>query len=517
MKKVLKYIVLVITISFIGCSKDSVTEDEAPIEKVLVTIVANSGTASEPANHSGFTIRGSKTFEENITIKYTVTGSATNGTDYNELSGKAIILANTTSVVIPITIIDDSEPEEIENVSITLTTTDNSNVILGTLNSASLNITNEADEFLLSPSEAKFYLVNSNATAETIALFYNLNKVARTSFIVGQQDAFSSFFNNASGVSDMKKTTGHDPGLLGSDFMFITDDGNNGASGNFYYNQEVNIKADAIEAYNKGMVNTFSWHMREPFEGDHFYTASMTDFQKNNAFISILPGGENHDYYKTKLDKVAQVTKSLVGNDGKLIPIIFRPFHEFDGNWFWWGKDYCTPQQFIDLWRFTVNYLKDTKGVNNMLFAFSPDRHYTTEAQYLERYPGDTYVDILGMDNYGDFNNQGMTGLAQANAKLKILTDLAKQKVKIAALTESCFFVTPGTNTPIPNFYTQDLYNSLTDNEVKLSYMMFWSNNNDSYCVPAPSNSTASDFIAFSTKADVLLQNTLPSLYELPE
>lgn len=487
------------------------------MEKILVTIVANSGTASEPANHGGFTIRVSKAFEENITVNYTVSGNATNGIDYTEISEKAIVLANTTSVIIPITIIDDFESEEIEHVSITLTNTDNSNVILGTLNSASLNITNEAEEFLLSPSDAKFYLVNSNATAETIALFYNLNKVARTSFIVGQQDAFNSFFNNVSGVSDMKKTTGNDPGLLGSDFMFITDDGNNETSGNYYFNQEVKIKADAIEAYGKGMVNTFAWHLREPFEGKHFYTSSMTDFQKNNAFISILPGGDNHDYYKTKLDKIARVTKSLVGNDGKLIPIIFRPFHEFDGNWFWWGKDYCTPQQFIDLWRFTVNYLKDTKGVNNMLFAFSPDRNYNTEAQYLERYPGDTYVDILGMDNYGDFNNQGLLGLAQANAKLKILTDLAKQKVKIAALTESCFFVTPGTNTPIPNFYSQDLYNALTDNEVKLSYMMFWSNNIDSYCVPAPSNSSANDFIVFSNKSDVLLQNALPSLYELSE
>ena len=255
--------------------------------------------------------------------------------------------------------------------------------------------------------------------------------------------------------------------------------------------------------------------MREPFAGEHFYTNRMTDFQKNNAFISILPGGENHDYYKSKLDKIAKISNSLVGNDGKIIPIIFRPFHEFDGNWFWWGKDYCTPQQFIDLWHFTVDYLNDTKGVNNMLFAYAYGRSFINETQYLERYPGDNYVDILGMDNYSDFNNQGMMGLTKANAKLQVLSNLAKQKVKIAALTELCFFVTPGINTPIPNFYSNDLYNSLTDNEVKLSYMMFWSNITESYCVPAPSNSNANDFISFSNKQDVLLQNALPNLYEL--
>ena len=250
MKKILKYIVLIIIISFVGCSKDA-NEDDAIVEKVLVTIVANSSTASEPENHSGFTIRVSKAVGENITVTYTISGSANNGVDYAKISETATILANTTSIVVPINIIDDYESEEIEHVSITLTNTDNSNVVLGNLNSASINITNEAEEFLLSPSEAKFYVVNSNATPETVALFYNLNKVARTSFIVGQQDAFSSFFNDASGVSDMKKTTGNDPGLLGSDFMFMTDDKNDETSRNWYYNQEQSIKADIIEAYNK--------------------------------------------------------------------------------------------------------------------------------------------------------------------------------------------------------------------------------------------------------------------------
>ncbi len=501
-------------IIFSGCSKDT-TEEEIVIEKPIITILANSSSASEPENHGGFTIRLSEAIDNDLIINFDIDGNAENGVDYEEIPETITILANTTRANIPINIIDDIESEEIESVKITLKSTDNTNVEIGTTNSASLNITNEAEEFLLSPSEAKFYVVNSNATPETIALFYNLNKVARTSFIIGQQDAFSSFFNNESGASDMKKTTGHDPGLLGSDFMFMTDDKNDETTSNWFYNQEQSIKADAIEAYSKGMVNTFLWHMREPYEGEYFYTDSMTDFQKNNAFISILPGGENHDYYKLKLDKIATVASSLVGNDGKLIPIIFRPFHEFDGDWFWWGKAYCTPEQFIDLWRFTVSYLKDTKGVNNMLFAYASDRNFNSEAEYLERYPGDNYVDVLGMDNYGDFNN-GIMGLDLVNNKLQIISNLAKEKVKIAALTESCFFVTPGVNEPLPNFYTQDLYNSITENNVKLSYMMFWSNIQDSYCVPAPSNSNTNDFITFSSKIDVLLQNELPNLYELP-
>ncbi|WP_303315401.1 glycosyl hydrolase [Flavivirga abyssicola] len=515
MKKGFKHIVLLFVILVMGCSKDASIEEEVIEKKIFITITSNTSNASEPQTHSSFTIRLSESLDTDVTVFYTVEGNATNGLDYNEIPEKATIATNTLSTEIPITIINDSESEEIETVKITLDRVDSEIVKLGTLITASINITNEAEEFLLSPSEARFYVVNPNATPETIALFYHLNKIARTSFIIGQQDAFSSFFDDASGISDMKKTTGNDPGLLGSDFMFITDDMNNETSGNWFYNQEQTIKSNAIEAYNKGMVNTFLWHMREPYEGDHFYTSNMTDFQKTNAFKSILPSGENHAYYKSKLDKIAKVCNSLIGNDGKLIPIIFRPFHEFDGNWFWWGKDYCTPQEFIDLWRFTVNYLKNTKGVNNMLFAYASDRNFNTDAEYLERYPGDNYVDILGMDNYGDFN-QGDMGLTQVNAKLKILTSLAKQKVKIAALTESCFFVTPGTNEPIADFYSKNLYNSITENDVKLGYMMFWSNIKESYCVPTPSHSNANDFILFANKPNTLLQNELPSLYKLP-
>ncbi len=512
MKNRYKHIIIVGLLFFFGCSKDS-NEEELEVEKILVTIVANSSTASEPENHSDFTIRISETYNEDIIVNLSIGGNAENGADYVEIPTTATILANTLSVDIPLTIIDDSESEEIEVVTIAIEETNSNNALIGTLNSASITLTNEAEEFLLSQQEAKFYVVNANATPETIALFYNLNKVARTSFIVGQQDAFRSFFNDESGISDIKKTTGHDPGLLGSDFMFMTDDENNETSANWFYNQELSIKANIVEAYNKGMINTLLWHMREPYEGEYFYVNNMTDFQKNNAFISILPGGENHDYYISKLDKIAKVANSLTGSNGELIPIIFRPFHEFDGNWFWWGKDYCTPEQFIQLWQFTIDYLKDTKRVNNMLFAYSSDRHFTTKEDYLERYPGDNYVDILGMDNYGDFATGNM-GLDQANEKLKILTDLAKDKVKIAALTESCFFVTPGENEPIPNFFNNDLYNTLTNNDVKLSYMMFWSNIRDSYCVPVPSHSNANDFINFSNKTDVLLQNEIPNLYQ---
>ena len=190
---------------------------------------------------------------------------------------------------------------------------------------------------VLTKQNVKTYMVDANATAETVALFYNLKMMSKTGFAVGQQDAFNAFYKNAGGMSDIKKTTGNDPALLGSDFIFITDKNNNGQADNCYCQQEVNTINQVKQAYNSGMINIFAWHLMEPYKEAVFYASDMTADEKAKAFKSILPGGENHAWYKLKLDKVASVFNNLKGNNGELIPVIFRPFHEFDRSWFWWA------------------------------------------------------------------------------------------------------------------------------------------------------------------------------------
>lgn len=372
----------------------------------------------------------------------------------------------------------------------------------------------EADP--LTTQNAATFMVDANATKETVALFYNLKRLAKTKTAIGQQDAFNSYYQDAGGDSDIKKNTGYDPAVLGSDFMFITDKNNNNQADNWFYQQEQKIISDVKAAYAKGIINTFSWHLREPNKEDSFYAADMTAEQKAAAFKSILPGGANNEWYKKKLDKIASVILNLKGSNGELIPVIFRPFHEFDGSWFWWGASFCTSEEYKQAFQFTVDYLKNTKGVHNILYAFSPDNSYTTEANYLSRYPGDKYVDIIGMDNYGDFNNQGQTGSDKANAKLKILSDYAKAKVKIAALTETGYRVT-STTPAITDWFSTLLYNALTKNDIQISYVMFWNNNKDGYYVPTGSVSNAVDFKTYSSKTKSALLNTLPKMYEMPK
>ena len=365
---------------------------------------------------------------------------------------------------------------------------------------------------VVTPQNVKNYMVDKNASTETAALFYNLRNLGKSKTLIGQQDAFNSFYQN-SGSSDIKKTTGNDPSILGSDFMFITDKDN--PNNNWYVQQENKIIQDTKDAYAKGMINTFCWHLREPYNEKSFYSADMTSEQRTDAFKSLLPGGKFNDWYKKKLEKVASVVSNLKDTNGKQIPIIFRPFHEFDGNWFWWGANYCTAEEYISVYRFTVNYLRDTKNVHNILFAFSPDNSYTTPSSYLSRYPGDDYVDILGMDNYGDFDNKGTSGASLANSKLKLISDLAISKNKIAALTETGYRVT-STTPAINNWFSTYLYDAITNNNLQIAYVMFWNNSNSGYYVPTPGNSNVADFQNFTLKSKIILQNNISKMYSFP-
>ena len=365
---------------------------------------------------------------------------------------------------------------------------------------------------VVTPQNVKNYMVDKNASTETAALFYNLRNLGKSKTLIGQQDAFNSFYQN-SGSSDIKKTTGNDPSILGSDFMFITDKDN--PNNNWYVQQENKIIQDSKDAYAKGMINTFCWHLREPYNEKSFYSADMTSEQRTDAFKSLAPGGKFNDWYKKKLDKVASVVSNLKDTNGKQIPIIFRPFHEFDGNWFWWGANYCTAEEYISVYRFTVNYLRDTKNVHNILFAFSPDNSYTTPSSYLSRYPGDDYVDVLGMDNYGDFDNKGTSGASLANSKLKLISDLAISKNKIAALTETGYRVT-STTPAINNWFSTYLYDAITNNNLQIAYVMFWSNTSSGYYVPTPGNSNVADFQNFTLKSKIILQNNISKMYSFP-
>lgn len=365
-----------------------------------------------------------------------------------------------------------------------------------------------------SMATVKTWLADKNATNETAALFYNLKRIAKTNVLFGHQDATKRGITNATtewenaqqytGVSkeksDVKEVTGSYPAVYGHDFIHIAN-----FTDGAWFDYEAQIARElTIDAYNRGGINTYAWHYANPVsKGSFYWNDSPVE-----AVSKILPGGAQHDVYKNSLKEVADFAKSLVAADGKLVPVIFRPFHEFDGDWFWWGKAHCTPEQYKKLYQFTVTYLRDDLGVRNFLYAWSPDRTFTSKTQYLERYPGDSYVDLIGMDNYEDM--KGTSATIAAN-KLKIVSDYAIEKNKIAALTETGL-----QNLTKADWYTQILQKSLQTNKVEIAYAMAWANTKAAYWTPYKGHSAEADFKTFKNSSYVMFGDEMPAVYTIP-
>jgi mannan endo-1,4-beta-mannosidase len=359
------------------------------------------------------------------------------------------------------------------------------------------------------------WLVDKEATEQTAALFYNLKKVSKTKVLFGHQaDTEQGFgWNDANGTSDVKGVTGAYPAVYGSDFLFIASFQRN----SWFDNQARITKEQVIAAYKRGGVSTFCWHYWNPVSS---VLASSGNEGSNGAFYwndshvkavdKILPGGSHHEVYKKSLKIVADFAKSL-NSDGVLVPVIFRPFHEFDGDWFWWGKAHCTTQEYKALYQFTVTYLRDELKVRNFLYAFSPDNGFISETQYLERYPGDDYVDLVGTDNYWDLRENG-ADIALASNKLKIVSDYAIRKNKLAAFTETGLNLKESNKT---NWYTQTLLKVLKQQKLELAYVLTWANNSGSYFVPYPNHLAANDFITFKNDPYILFGDKIPEMYKI--
>ncbi len=147
----------------------------------------------------------------------------------------------------------------------------------------------------------------------------------------------------------------------------------------------------------------------------------------------VMPGGSANDAMTRYLDLIAAFAKS-VG-----YPFFFRPLHENTGSWFWWGKEHCTPEEFKALWHYIVDYLKNGKNVHNLLYAYSPGSENENASEYCERYPGDDYVDLVGVDMYDPETEkgEGLIFFERFKKQLAILEEFSSSHGKLMAVTET--------------------------------------------------------------------------------
>lgn len=348
------------------------------------------------------------------------------------------------------------------------------------------------------------------ATPKTRNLLVNLHQIATQGFMFGHQDdqAYGVGWKEEKGRSDVKDVVGHYPAVHGWDVGSRLDNDANLDKVRFG-----NMKHWIKKAYRMGAVNTISWHMDNLTTGGNAWdtTASVSD---------ILPGGSHHEEFVHQLDLLADMLNGLHTTFSK-IPVIFRPWHEHNGNWFWWGRGNCTEEEYIRLYRFTVDYLRKTKHIHHLLYAFSPDRSRLRldtipESNYLYGYPGDDYVDIIGLDDYGDVGRIGGpdTPVLQQEKfikSLKLITQIAKEKNKVAALTETG--LEGVTN---PEWFTHIILDPIlsNDDEIDIAYVMVWRNaTTHHHYAPYKGHASVPDFLKFYENPETFFEGDLKNPY----
>lgn len=342
--------------------------------------------------------------------------------------------------------------------------------------------------------------VDKKATHETIRLCNNLRQLTGKGFMFGHQDdlAYGVNWKYVDGNSDIKEVTGDYPALYGWELGHLELDSLTNLDGVPFHTMKQLIKT----GYRRGGVITISWH----------FTNALTDKSAWDAVpgtvASILPGGQKHELYTSWLKKIAAFLRDLKGDRGEYIPVIFRPFHELNGSWFWWGKNLCTPAEIKELYQFTERYLRDSMNVHHLLYAFNTDR-FKDDAEYLERFPGDEWVDIIGFDIYQrDKDNNRF--ISEMDRSLGTLEKLAAAKNKIVALTEFGYGTLPDST-----WWTSTLLPAIGSH--RIAYALAWRNAGKSanghyeYYVPFKGQPSADNFQLFYKNERTLFQKDILS------
>ncbi|MGF2411385.1 MAG: glycoside hydrolase family 26 protein [Ferruginibacter sp.] len=343
---------------------------------------------------------------------------------------------------------------------------------------------------LLTAQDA-FLPCDKNATKETIALYGNLKKLSQKGYLFGHQDdlAYGVNWRYEKDRSDVKDVCGDYPAVYGWDLGGLErTSGDKNLDGVPFKNMRQYIK----EGYKRGGVITISWHLDNPATGGNAWDTT------HGTVASVLPGGANHELFKTWLDKAASFMLSLKGDNKELIPVLFRPYHELTGTWFWWGPNNCTPEQFKILWRFTNYYLKEVKKCHNLLYVYNTGGDFKTKEEYLERYPGDDVVDMISFDTYQWGNPSKEDGFTKnVHNLLNILDSAAAETNKLTAIAETGYEAVP-----YANWWTDVLQKAIGTHQ--LAYVLLWRNHGYNewskkmhYYVPFKGQVSEKNFIRF--------------------
>jgi mannan endo-1,4-beta-mannosidase len=177
----------------------------------------------------------------------------------------------------------------------------------------------------------------------------------------------------------------------------------------YFYENNASTNNQLITWSNANSLITVCHHWNNPVTGSinspSYGSGSGTAWDTTSVdFTQLITNGTAlNTKFNGYLDAVAAGFQTLE-NAG--VTVLYRPFHEMNGNWFWWGGKNST--QFKNVWIYVFNYLTQTKGLHNLLWVYAPNA--TLDWTY---YPGSQYVDIVGVDIYSALNVPKVSGYDQ--------------------------------------------------------------------------------------------------------
>ncbi len=384
--------------------------------------------------------------------------------------------------------------ENVEEPYVDSTIKVNTNTSLAITNSQ-LSINGSVEDF-----ERTVTLADPNADASVVRLYQYLQAIGKSESIIfgHMEDTVLKAGSPLLTMSDTKDVTGSLSAIDGLDCGNLFDGFASTYNENYQNDAdfskiedtpEGNVRAAAIitnKSLEEGAVMTLSSHMpnfafTELVDSDASVSYAKYDFTKGDSYKltgdtmnKILPGGEYNETFNAYLDMIADYANQVDG------PILFRPFHENTGSWFWWGKAFCSPDTYKSVFKYTVEYLRDEKNVHNLLYVYGPGSEAASLEEYEERYPGDDYVDVVGFDCYDtETLNEDYGFIEKFTDVVALTSEFAEEHGKLFAVTETG--ISTGSKALLLEGngridWYNDILKVVSNSEYECCYFMLWSN-----------------------------------------
>jgi mannan endo-1,4-beta-mannosidase len=268
--------------------------------------------------------------------------------------------------------------------------------------------------------------VTPNASPEVASLLAYLQSISGKYILPGQHNFPISGERNSQFAADF---IGKTPVVWSQDFGF-SHDGDKDS-----YLARPAIIEEAIRQHKRGAIVTLCWHAVpptanepvtfQPLPGyDSSKLASVQGRLLDQQFEDLLtPGTKLHKNWLKQVDVIAFHLKKL--QDAK-VPVLWRPYHEMNGDWFWWGGRFKGKYTTAALYRQMFDRLVNHHNLNNLIWVWSVDRPSKPDREFDKYYPGTEYLDLLSLDVYGkDFKQSYYDDLvALSNGKPLVLGEV---------------------------------------------------------------------------------------------